>query len=174
MTGRWEGGHLFLTHLPLLQSRASGGLRGRGWGRGQPQQSREKTSHFVDHSKKRLRSPPSSRAFNLITAPHSPDRSGLQSELFTASSFCHRLIPHSPQRRRPGGPWPRGDVSAGGGGGPVRPPPPTSIPSSTQDHPSPAPKPLQSLEVAPRGAEGREWAPFTEVKTEAVRGLTGK
>lgn len=99
------GGHLFLTHLPLLQSRASGGLRGRGWGRGQPQQSREKTSHFVDHSKKRLRSPPSSRAFNLITAPHSPDRSGLQSELFTASSFCHRFIPHSPQRRRPGGPW---------------------------------------------------------------------
>lgn len=118
LTGRWKGGKMWVASSSptsfLSNPEPCRGFRGGGWGRGQPQQSREKTSRFVDHSKKRLRSPPASRAFNLITAPHSPDRSGLQSELFTASSFCHRFIPHSPQRRRPGGPWPRGGVSAVG------------------------------------------------------------
>lgn len=73
----------------------NGGPRGRGWGRGQAKQSHEKTSCFVDHSKKRLPSPPFP-VFNLITAPHSPNRSGLQSELFTRSSFCPGFHPPQP------------------------------------------------------------------------------
>lgn len=77
---------------PFSNPESNGGPRGRGWGRGRAKQSGEKTSRFVDRSKKRLRSPPFP-AFNLITAPHSLDRSGLQSELFTSSSFCHRFPP---------------------------------------------------------------------------------
>lgn len=54
-------------------------------------------------AKKRLRSPPPPfQAFNLITAPHSPNRSRLQLELFTPSNFVILSISQSlpePARR---------------------------------------------------------------------------
>lgn len=58
----------------------------------------KKNSCFVDRSKKGLRSPPPFPAFNLITAPHSPNRSGLQLELFTGAAFVILPIPHSPPK----------------------------------------------------------------------------
>lgn len=68
------------------------------WGRGRAKRSREETSRFVDRSKKRLRPP--FPAFNLITAPRSPNRSGSSRSCLPRAAFVIASIPHRP--RRPG------------------------------------------------------------------------
>lgn len=90
-----------------LSNQAPNGCRGRGRGLGK--QSCEKTSRFVHHSKKRLRSPapflPSVQSNYSSSQPQS-----IQAPVGAVypSSFVILSIPHKPPRQ-PGGPsqWPR-------------------------------------------------------------------
>lgn len=102
---RWEGGKMWVTSFPLPLPSPIQCLTGTpeaeaGGGAG-PGRVVKKLRVLSIAAKRGSASPPFP-AFNLITAPHSPDRSGLQSELFTASSFCHRFHPPQPPAVRPG------------------------------------------------------------------------
>lgn len=58
-------------------------------------------------------------AFNLITAPHSPNRSGLQPELFTGAAFVILSIPQSLEVG-PGAPCPQPQAGRDGPNVPLR------------------------------------------------------
>lgn len=134
-----------------LQSRAAWGSQRQRLGRGQPQQSR-KTS-FCRMPAKRGSALAPSWAFRPTSSSQPGSIQAPGRSCLPRAAFGHRFHPSQPPAVPAWRPLALRGFKQGRGGGPERPPPPTRFPSSIQDHPSTAPKLLQSLEAAPGGGE---------------------
>lgn len=130
---------------PFSNPEPNGGPRGRGWGRGRAKQSGEKTSRFVDRSKKRLRSPP----LPSVQSNYSSSQPG-SIRAPVGAVYLEQLLSPLPSPTDPGGagleaPAPGGGVSASTGGTPK---PPSSGSSLSLPCPSPVSLPAPSITPA--------------------------
>lgn len=136
-------GRSFPTHLPFVQPSAQWVQR-PGEGPGGNRVVKKLRVLSITAKRGSVHPPPSFPAFNLITAPHSPNRSRLQLELFTRAALSSFPSPTSPLASL--------EAPASG---PER--PSISILPGTQD-PSQQPQRPRPVPVLPRAAPRREEA----------------